>query len=191
MVRLRAAFGWSLAETKSRMAMLPMMLPMLRTFEDAEQLRCALVENGAVCELHEVAVDDADPLERMNAPRVLMPMDASELVGIIRKGMPREFAARLYVYHLSNDRYRDPECKWVGLMERTPFEIENILALQDLLDGQNEVHRLLRANIARESDEFPRAERMLREMLPVEDQFWHSCLVRLVDARKGRVSLLS
>lgn len=190
MMRLRAIYGWSLAEAKSLVAMLPMMLPKLRAFEDTEQLQRALVEDGAVCELREVAVEEPDPSERMNAPAALIPLDPFELTGVVRKGMPREFAARLYAYHLSNDRYRDPGREWVGLMERTPFEVENILALQDLLDGQDEVNRLVRANIARESGDFESASLLLRNLKPVEHSIWHGCLSRLVANRIGRVSLL-
>ena len=190
MKRLRATFGWDLAGVKARLSSMPVDLPRLHDPEDALRLQATLLDDGAACDMSKVVTEAPDSPERLNAPWVKSPEHPAELSELVHHGMADEFAARLCVYHLSNAPYRNPDLDWVGLTNRTPFEAENIRAFISLLDGRDEVHGLLRANIARESGDFSRADALLSDMNPVRNIVWHSCLQALVAERIERVKML-
>ncbi len=190
MKRLRAVYGWELAETKARLASLPIELPTIRLPEDAIKLRDALLEDGAGCDMEKVFTESPDPPERLNAPWAYCPTHPCELSEVVHHGMPDECAVRIYVYQLSNAAYRHSNLEWVGLMARTPFEVENIRALLGLMDSRDEVHWLLRANIARESGDFSLAAELLGQREPMDEKYWHSCLLSLVSRQIEHVSIL-
>lgn len=190
MKRLRAAFGWDLAGVKARLASLPVDLPRMYHPEDALRLQAALLEDGAACEMNKVFTEAPDSPERLNAPCVQSAEHPCELSELVHHGMPDEFAVRLSAYQLSNAPYRNPTLEWVGLTKRTAFEVENIRAFIGLLDDRDEMHWLLRANIARESGDFSHASALLSQRDPVDNTVWHSCLQTLVSERVERVTML-
>ena len=190
MQNLRARFGWSLSEIKSRLSTLPTDLPPIRREEDALRFHAELLRGGAICELRASTIEAPGPPEQLNAPWLQSPGHPSELADRIPQGASEEFGVRLSLYWLSNDPYRGVDKAWVGHMARTPFEIENVRALLGLLDMNEEAHWLLRANIARESGDFSLAENLLREREPKMHIAWHKALQTLVVSRVERVTLL-
>lgn len=188
MRHLRARFEWSLAELKSRLAMLPIDLPPIHHEEDAHAFQRTLLRDGARCDMRARTIMEPDPPERLNAPWLRLPGHPSELAERIPHGDTEELGFRLSLYRLSNDPYRSSDVKWIGHWERTAFEIENVRALLDLLDARDEAHWLLRANIARESGDFVLSQDLLRQRVPTNHVVWHKVLVRLTCDRIARVS---
>jgi len=180
MAVLREHFQVGLAEVKGMLERLPLPLPFrlpypleLKTF--VEKLQAA----GAGVTTRELPPPQVEPLPGEAFPpewRELPDVEElaeEELLAALAEGVAQgreeERELRLRAWWAGNDPYREPERPWKPFAERSLAARENLHALQELLQVDEPLEGLLKAEALRELERFDES-RALLSRVPLPDE---------------------
>ena len=180
MAVLREHFQVGLAEVKGLLERLPLELPLHRAhLEGFEVFLGKYRAAGATVTVEELPPPEVEPL-----PGEAFPPEWHELPNVeglaeeellaalaegVAQGREEERELRLRAWWAGNDPYREPERPWKPFAERSLAARENLHALQELLQVDEPLEGLLKAEALRELERFDES-RALLSRVPLPDE---------------------
>ncbi|HEX8823312.1 MAG TPA: hypothetical protein VF794_25525 [Archangium sp.] len=171
MALLREQFRVSLAEVKELLERLPLQLLRPELYRDLPTFIARYRAAGATVTEQEMRPREEEPL-----PGEAFPPEWLELPGVaelaeeellaalaagVARGREEERELRLRAWWAGNDPYREPGAAWKPFSERAPAARENLRALLKLLDPEEPLEGLLKAEALRELEHFDEARALL------------------------------
>jgi hypothetical protein len=192
---VRGVSGKSLAETKRFITELPATLLSDSMPEEAIDLERRLNELGATTSLTHWQVGESSPARWLAALELKHIDEPAEILHFLDHSpelpVAAETAIRAYLFQLWNHPYRNSATPWIPVQKRGPEQLGNARRLLEILDGESADELFMKAEIAREMEEYATASNILSGKVLPESEGARQEYLEIVATRSSSVRVLA
>ena len=191
---IRSITDCSLAEAKQIINCVPHLILQSESLEEMIEIEQALISLGAKCLRTERKYGPSSPDDWLTAPcseDLSSPSEIYNFLSVRHFQVDEEVKLRVFLFQLCNQPFREAQ-RWIPISQRANWEHENAMRLLEILTFDNDTHRLLRAEIQRESCNFAEA---VRALTPLPEDPRHlafaKLIIKLSEAGNSQLKMIS